>query len=268
MPTDIHPLATVDPAAQIGDDCKIGPYCTVGPHVELGEGSLLQSHVVLDGRTRIGRGCTIFPFASIGVQSQDLKFTPGNITYTQVGESTIVREHVTIHSGTEDGTSTSVGSHCALLALSHVGHNCLVGDHVILSHGSTLGGHVVIEDYCNLGGLSAVHQFVRIGRNAMVAGMARVVQDVLPFTIAEGTPGVMRSVNRIGMARAGIAEEDIQTVHKAFRIIFKKGLRLDEATERLRLEFPGHQLVQQMIDFIAVSSRGLARPPSRQQTED
>jgi len=268
MPPDIHPLATVDPAAQIGEDCKVGPYCTLGPHVQLGDGTLLQSHVVVDGRTRIGRGCTVFPFASIGVQSQDLKFRPGSITYTEVGDNTVIREHVTIHSGTEDGSSTLVGSHCALLALSHVGHNCRVGNHVILSHGSTLGGHVVVEDHCNLGGLSAVHQFVRVGRNAMVAGMARVVQDVLPFTIAEGSPGVMRSVNRIGMARAGIADDDIQIVHKAFRIIFKKGLRLDEATERLRAEFPGHELVQRMIDFIALSERGLARAPSREEPQD
>jgi len=268
MSTDIHPMASVDPAAQIGENCIIGPYCTLGPHVELGDGTLLHSHVVVDGRTRIGQNCTLFPFASIGMQSQDLKFRPGNITYTVIGEDTLIREHVTVHSGTEDGSQTVIGNHCALLALSHVGHNCLVGDHVILSHGSTLGGHVVVEDYCNLGGLSAVHQLVRVGRHAMVAGMARVVQDVLPFTIAEGSPGVMRSINRIGMARAGIADSDIQAIHKAFRIIFKKGLRLDEAIERLCQEFPGHRLVQQMIDFIAKSERGLARPPSREQAQD
>jgi len=260
MTVEVHPLAVVDPAATIGDGCRIGPFCTVGPLVEIGEGTRLQSHVVIDGRTRVGAHCRIFPFASIGVQSQDLKFRESNITYTEVGDRTIVREHVTIHSGTEDGTATRVGSDCALLALSHVGHNCTVGDHVILSHGATLGGHVVVEDYSNLGGLSAVHQFVRVGRNAMVAGMARVVQDVLPFTIVEGAPAVMRSVNKIGMGRAGIPEEDIRTVHRAFRVVVKRGLRLEAAMEQLEQEYPDHELVCAMVRFARASERGLARP--------
>ena len=260
MANRIHPLAAVDPAADIGEDCEIGPFCVIGPDVSLGAGCRLHSHVVVDGHTRIGAGCTVFPFASVGVQSQDLKFQPGNLTYTEIGEQTLIREHVTVHSGTEDGSSTRVGSHCALLALSHVGHNCEVGDQVILSHGATLGGHVKVEDHCNLGGLSAVHQFTRIGRNAMVAGMARVVQDVVPFTIAEGTPAAMRSINRIGMGRAGIDETDIKTVHKAFRLLFKKGVRLDEARAQLQAEYPEHALVQAMLAFIAASERGLARP--------
>lgn len=265
MANRIHPMAVVNPAAEIGDECDIGPFCVVGPGVVLGPGCRLHSHVVVDGNTRVGAGCTIFPFASVGVQSQDLKFRPGNVTHTEIGERTLIREHVTIHSGTEHGTSTRVGSHCALLALSHVGHNCNVGDHVILSHGATLGGHVLVEDHCNLGGLSAVHQFTRIGRNAMVAGMARVVQDVVPYTIAEGTPAAMRSINRIGMGRSGISEADIKTVHKAFRLLFKRGLRLDEARAQLQTEYPGHPLVQGMLDFIAASERGLARPQPGQE---
>jgi len=262
MATEIDPLASVHPQARIGENCFIGPFCLIGPNAELGDASQLRSHVVVDGRTTIGPGCDVYPFASIGLQSQDLKFRPGNVTYTRIGSQTIIREHVTIHSGTEDGSTTTVGDHCALLALSHVGHNCRVGNHVILSHGATLGGHAAIEDYCNLGGLSAVHQYVRVGENAMVAGMARLVQDVLPFTIAEGAPAVMRSINRIGMSRRNIAPEDINQVHRAFRIIFKKGLRLEEAIEQLHQEFPNHELVRKMIDFVSRSERGLARPPS------
>ncbi len=262
MASEIHPLAAIHPEARIGENCRIGPFCSIGPHVELGDACRLHSHVVLDGRTTIGPACDIYPFASIGLQSQDLKFKPGNVTYTHIGSHTIIREHVTIHSGTEDGSNTAIGDHCALLALSHVGHNCQVGHHVILSHGATLGGHAVIEDYCNLGGLSAVHQYVRIGENAMLAGMARLVQDVLPFTIAEGAPAVMRSINKIGMGRRNIPPQEINQVHRAFRIIFKKGLRLEEAIEHLHREFPEHKLVGAMIDFIRRSERGLARPPS------
>jgi len=263
MSTEIHPSAVIHADAAIGDDCQIGPYCCIGPHVEIGKGTRLHSHVVIDGWTRIGAFCKIFPFASLGVQSQDLKFREGSVTYTRVGDHTIIREHVTVHSGTEDGTTTAVGSHCALLALSHVGHNCSVGDHVILSHGATLGGHAIIEDYCNIGGLSAVHQFCRVGENAMVAGMARLVQDVLPFTIAEGAPAVMRSVNRIGMSRRGISPEDIHTVHRAYRMMLQKGTRLEEAIERVGSEFPDHPLVRRLTDFISLSTRGLARPPSK-----
>lgn len=265
MATRIHPQAVVDPAAEIGEDCEIGPFCVVGPNVVLGAGCRLNSHVVVDGHTRIGAGCTLFPFASIGVQSQDLKFRPGNVTYTEIGEQTLIREQVTIHSGTEHGTSTKVGSHCALLALSHVGHNCNVGNHVILSHGATLGGHVRVEDHANLGGLSAIHQFTHVGRHAMVAGMARVVQDILPYTIAEGTPAIMRSINRIGMSRNGIDEADIKVVHRAFRALFKKGLRLDQARVQLQEEYPDHPLVQDMLAFIAGSERGLARPQPGQE---
>jgi UDP-N-acetylglucosamine acyltransferase len=263
MATEIHPSAVVHPNARIGRNCKIGPFCTLGPHVQIGEATQLQSHVVIDGWTRLGMHCTVFPFASLGVQSQDLKFKEGNITYTEIGDHTVIREHVTVHSGTDHGTATRVGNSCALLALSHVGHNCMLGNHVVLSHGATLGGHVVIEDHCNLGGLSAVHQFVRIGENAMVAGMARLVQDVLPFTIAEGSPAVMRSINKIGMSRRGIDATDIRTVHRAYRMIFRKGLRVEEGVERLHEEFPDHPLVRKMIDFIGRSGRGLARPPSK-----
>jgi len=266
MATQIHPHAVVHPNAKIGLDCRVGPFCVLGPHVEIGSGTQLHSHVVIDGWTKVGVGCVIFPFASIGVQSQDLKYREGSLTYTEVGDHTIIREHVTIHSGTESGSKTQVGSHCALLALSHVGHNCIVGDHVILSHSATLGGHAVIEDYCNLGGLCAVHQFVRVGENAMVAGMARLAQDVLPFTIAEGWPAVMRSINKIGMSRRGVSRDDIASVHRAFRIIFRKGLRLEQAVEKLHEDFPDHELVRKIIDFIGRSGRGLARPPTHGQS--
>lgn len=261
MAVEIHPLAIVDPTAQIDNDCSIGPFCTIGPQVELGARTKLQSHVVIAGKTRIGADCSIFPFVSLGVQSQDLKFQPGNQTFTEIGSNTIIREYVTVHSGTEDGTGTRVGHHCALLAQSHVAHNCTVGHHVILSHGATLGGHVTVADYANLGGLCAVHQFVHIGHYAMIAGMARLVQDVLPYTLVEGTPAVMRGINRIGLTRVGITPQEIKLLQKAFRILFKRGMRLEEATNELRQLLGSHQRIKELLDFIALSQRGLARPP-------
>lgn len=260
MATYIDPNAVVHPNAQIGEGCHIGPFCTVSEHAKIGANTRLQSHVVVDGYTTIGENCQVFPFASIGTQSQDLKFVEGSICYTTVGDNCKIREYVTIHAGTDHNTTTKVGNNCALLALSHVGHNCEVGNDVVLSHNATLGGHVIVDDHVNVGGLSAVHQFVRIGRNAMVAGMARVVQDILPFTIAEGAPANMRIVNKIGMERCGYDSEATSIARKAFRILFKQGLTVDDATVKLTEEFGDHPVIQEILKEIKLGERGLARP--------
>ena len=259
MAVEIDKMAVVHPKAQLGEDCYIGPFCTVSENVVIGDRTTLQSHVVLDGNTTIGSDCRIFPFASIGTRSQDLKWMEGNQCYTEVGSFTMIREYVTIHAGTNDGTKTTVGNHCALLALSHVGHNCEVGNHIVLSHSATLGGHVIVDDYANIGGLSAVHQFCHIGRNAMVAGMARVVQDVLPFTIAEGAPASMRIINKIGMERTGFSKDDITVANKCYRIIFMRDLKLDEALAQIEDEFPESSVAKEMVSFARTATRGLAR---------
>ena len=219
MAVEIDKLAVVHPKAQIGEDCYIGPFCTISENTVIGDRTTLQSHVVVDGNTTLGSDCKVFPFASIGTQSQDLKWKEGNKCYTEIGNSTIIREYVTVHAGTDDGTKTSIGNNCAFLALSHVGHNCSVGNHVVLSHQATLAGHVSVADHANIGGLSAVHQFCQVGRNAMIAGMARVIQDVLPFTIAEGAPASMRIINKIGMERTGFSKDEITVANKCYRII-------------------------------------------------
>ena len=260
MTTEIHPNAVVHPNAKIGDNCQIGPFCNIGEFAELGDNCYLQSHIVIDGRTKIGSDCKIYAFASIGSQSQDLKFKEGNITYTEVGSNTIIREYVTIHSGTDDGTITKVGSNCALLALSHVGHNTIVGDHVVLSHNATLAGHVTIADNVNVGGLSAIHQFCKVGKNAMIAGMARVVQDVLPYTICEGAPGASRIINKIGMERSGYDKDDVRAALEAFKIIFKRKLTLEQAIEQLVEMKSERAVIKNIIEFCQNSDRGLARP--------
>ena len=244
----IDKMSVVDPTAKIGENCIIGPFCTVGANVTIGANTILRSHVVVDPYTEIGDDTEIFPFATIGIQSQDQKHVPDTITYTRIGARNIIREFVSIHSGTEAGSITSIGDDCTLLAHAHVAHNCEVGNHVVLSHSATLGGHVTIGD--------------QIGRAAMVGGMSRTIQDVLPFTIAEGFPAHMRVINKVGMERAGYSAADIAEVRKAFRILFMRELRLEVAVQQAIDEFPNSPNVRLMIDAINSSQRGLARPDS------
>ncbi len=254
--------AVVDPKAEVGDNCTIGPFCRVGPNVRIGANSVLQSNIVVEGHTTLGEECQVFPFVTLGIQSQDQKYVSGTVTYTKIGDRSTIREFVSIHSGTEEGSLTSVGDDCTLLAQSHVAHNCQVGNHVVMSHAATLGGHVIIGDHANIGGLSAIHQFCHVGRAAMVGGMCRVIQDVLPFTIAEGFPAHMRVINKVGMERAGYSSEEIAEVRKAFRILFMRELRLEEAVKQVQEEFRKSANIQLMIDAINSSQRGLARPDS------
>ncbi len=234
----------------------------VGDNVQIGANTRLRAHVYVDAHTSIGSGCDIFPYVTLGVQSQDLKFVKGSTTYTDIGDRTIIREFVSVHSGTAAESRTAVGSDCALLAHSHVAHNCVVGNHVVLSHSATLGGHVIVGDYANLGGLCAVHQHCHVGRAAMVAGMSRLIQDVLPFVIAEGFPARMRVINKVGMERAGYPTSAVAEVRRAFRILFLRDLRLDAAVAEISREFPDAPHVALMTEAIAASQRGLARPES------
>lgn len=254
--------AQIHPKANIDEACVVGPFCTIGPDVTIGKGTRLISHVVVDGHTSIGENCIVHPFVTLGVPSQDLKFIPGTRTYTQIGDRNIIREYVSIHSATEAETCTTLGDDCALLAHAHVAHNCTVGNHVVLSHAATLAGHVVIGDYANLGGLCAVHQFCHVGNAAMIAGMARVIQDVLPFVIAEGHPANMRVVNKVGMERAGYSQNEINEVRLAFRILFLRQLRLDEAVDQVSKQFGDRPHINMLLRAIETSQRGLARPES------
>lgn len=254
--------AVVHESAEIGDNCVIGPFCTVGQNSRIGSGTRLRSHVVVESYTLIGEECDIFPFVTLGIQSQDLKHLADTITHTEIGDRNIIREFVSVHSGTEEGSVTVIGDDCALLAHSHVAHNCAVGNQVVMSHSATLGGHVTIGDYANIGGLSAIHQFCHVGKAAMVGGMSRVIQDVLPFTIAEGFPAHMRVINKVGMERAGYNKDEIAEVRKAFRMLFMRELRLETAVSQVEAEFPDSTSIELMIEAINSSQRGLARPES------
>ncbi len=259
---EIDKLAVVHKDAVIGENCKIGPFCTIAANTKIGANTKLRSHVVVEPYTTIGTDCDVFPYAAIGMESQDQKYQPDTISYTVIGDRNVIREFASIHGGTEEGSSTTVGNDCSLLAHSHVGHNCTVGNNVIISHGSVIAGHVILGDHANIGGLSAIHQFCHVGKAAMIAGMARAIQDVLPFTIAEGHPARMRVINKVGMERAGYTTTEISDVRKAFRILFMREKRLEDAVNEVKDAFPDSENVQLMIDGIASSQRGLARPES------
>ena len=252
--------AVVHPDAEIGENCVIGPFCTVAAETKIGANTRLRSHVVVEPHTTIGTDCDVFPYVTLGMQSQDLKHVPDTVCYTEIGDRNIIREFVSVHGGTEEGSSTTIGNDCALLAHSHVAHNCQVGNRVVMSHGATLAGHVIIGDHANIGGLAAIHQFCHVGKAAMSAGMARAIQDVLPFTIAEGHPAHMRVINKIGMERAGYTSEQIAEVRKAFRILFLREMRLEEAVREVQDTFPDSESVALMLEAVTSSQRGLARP--------
>jgi len=252
----IHPTAIVHPGAQIGADCHIGPYCIIGENVVLGDGCRLHSHVVIDGLTTIGKQNEFFPFASIGLKTQDLKWKGGR-TFTRIGDCNVFREYVTVHSATGDGESTVIGSHNTLLAYAHVAHNVTLGDNIIMSNVATLGGHVIVEDGAVIGGLSAVHQFCRIGKIAMIGGCTKVAQDVPPFMVVDGNPAETRAINKVGLDRKGVPEETQQVIKQAHRIIFRKGLLLTKALEEVEKELPPIPEIQHLLAFIRASKRGI-----------
>ncbi|PYJ86448.1 MAG: acyl-[acyl-carrier-protein]--UDP-N-acetylglucosamine O-acyltransferase [Verrucomicrobia bacterium] len=256
--TRIHPSAVVHTRAQVGRNCDIGPYCVLGEHVLLGDDCRLHSHVVIDGHTRLGRGNEIFPFASLGLKTQDLKWK-GGTTFTEIGDFNTFREHVTIHSATGDGERTRVGSHNHILAYAHIAHDCRIGDQIVMSNVATLAGHVVVEDYALVGGLAAVHQFCRIGRMAIVGGCSKVVQDVPPFMLADGNPAETRTINKIGLDRNGVSEEVQSALKLAFKILFREGLTISNALAKIESELPPSPELQHLVEFVRKSERGISK---------
>jgi UDP-N-acetylglucosamine acyltransferase len=254
----IHPTAIIHPDARIGADCLIGPYCVIGPHVELGAECKLHSHVVIDGHTKLGRANEIFPFASIGLKTQDLKWK-GGITRTEIGDHNTFREGVTIHSATDDGNATRLGSHNNLLAYTHVAHDCQLGNHIIMSNNASFAGHCLVEDHVVMGGFSAVHQFCHIGKFAMIGGCSKVVQDIPPFMIGDGNPAETRTINKVGLERNGFSDETQTALRQAYKLLFREGLTIAIAVERMEKELPPLPEVQHLITFVRKSERGLAR---------
>ena len=254
----IHPSAIIHPKAQIGSGCEVGPYCVIGEHVVLGDNCKLHSHIVVDGHTRLGQGNEVFPFATLGKKTQDLKYK-GGVTRLEIGDRNVIREGVTIHCATSAGDATVVGSNNLFLTYVHIAHDCQLGNHIIMSGFAGLAGHVVVEDHAILGGYTAVHQFCRVGTFAMTGGCSRIPQDVTPFMIVEGNPAEARAVNKVGLERAGVSEAAQTALRTAHKLIFREGLLLSDALARIEAELPALPEVKHLVAFIRASERGICK---------
>ena len=258
---EVHATAIVEPIVKLGDGVKIGPYCVVGGEVELGAGVRLESHVVVGGRTRLGPDCRIFPFASIGLPPQDLKYK-GEPSELIIGSNNTIREYVTMNPGTKGGNMvTRVGDNGLFMIGVHIAHDCTVGDNVVMANNATLGGHVVVGDYAVLGGLAAVHQFVRIGHHAMVGGMSGVEHDVIPYGSVMGERANLLGLNVIGMRRRRFGREDIRALRRAYRLLFAPEGTMAERLADVAQLFPDNQAVMDIVEFIgADSARAICQP--------
>ena len=245
----IDKTAIIDSSTKISKNVTIGPYSVIGPNVEIGEGTVVQSHVNITGNTIIGSNNKIYPFASIGNDPQDLKFK-GEKTLLVIGDNNIIREYVTINPGTEGGGGkTKVGNNCLFMVSSHIAHDCIVGDNVILANNVPLGGHAHVDDNAIIGGNSAVQQFTRVGRFAMIGGMCGVVRDVIPYGIAHGNRSILQGLNLIGLRRKNIPNKEILSLSEAYKIIFKNE-NLTENLRNLSNDFRKNELVLEVVNFI------------------
>ena len=259
--TAIHPTAIVDPKAKLGEGVTVGPFCTVGPDAELGSGVTLISHVVIEGHTRVGDDCVIHPFAVLGSAPQSTGHQ-GEPTRLTIGARNVIREQVTMHCGTASGREiTTVGSDGFFMVGVHIGHDCVVGDKVVMANNATLGGHVVMEDYVIMGGLSAAHQNIRIGRHAFVGGMAGVNHDVIPFGNVWGNHAHLEGLNLVGLKRRGFSRPAINTLRAAYRMLFAEEGTFQERLEDTAEAYAASLEVMEIVDFIrADSSRPLTTP--------
>src|SRR5712691_13062709 len=258
-PNNVHSSAVVSPRARIGSGCHIGPYSIIGDDVELKDDVRLESHCVVDGRTTIGQGTRVFPFVSIRLPAQDLKYK-GEPSETRIGRRNLIREFVTIHRGTAGGRMlTQTGDDCLIMAQAHIAHDCLLGNGVIMANAATLAGHVVIEDQANIGAYSGVHQFCRIGREAYVGGYSVIVKDALPYALTVGNHARCYGLNITGMKRRGYPRETVDALHHAFHLLLSAKLNTTQALERIRDEITGSQEVEELVRFIEGSQRGVIK---------
>lgn len=263
MSSKIHPSAIIEDGAVIGNNIEIGPYCVIGAQVTIGDSVRLHSHVVMDGITTIGEGTEIFPFASIGKQCQDLKYK-GEPTTLEIGKNNTIREHVTMNPGTvQGGGKTVVGNNCLFMIASHVAHDCIIGNNVIMANNATLGGHVEVDDYAIIGGLAAVHQFVRIGSHAVIGGMSGVESDVIPYGRVKGDRAYLAGLNLIGLERRGFSKDQIKTLQKAFNSLFSKQGTMDERIRQVSEEYASESYVMDVIEFAKGKTRFPLCQPQR-----
>lgn len=260
---NIHPTAVIGDNVKLGQNVKIGPYCVIDGEVTLGDNVELKSHVVINGKTSIGEGTVIFPFASIGYDPQILNPERCDKSELIIGKFNTIREHVTINHGSEKGTmKTVIGDHCFFMISSHVAHDCIVGNHVVMANNATLGGHVVVGDYVTIGGLVGVHQFVHIGRYAMIGGMSGVDRDVIPFSLVKGERAFLVGLNLVGLNRQGFDKKTIFDLKNSYQMIFAPEGTMQEKIENVSNYYKEEALVQEIVSFIKGKKRGICLPAS------
>lgn len=258
MGTQIHPTAVIEPGAQLGADIQVGAYAFVGSGVTLGDRTYLHHHASVEGNTILGEACEVYPYACVGGRTQDLKFKGGN-PGVRIGDRNVFREYVTVHAATNDGDITRIGHRNHFLASTHIAHDCVLGSDIVMSNGAVLAGHVIVDDHVVIGGYGGVHQFCRLGAYAMLSATAKLVHDLPPFFIADGTPAVVRAYNKVGLERHGYGVEQIERVRRLYRILYRDGLNRTQALEKLRThEQAGSDEFRRMLAFAENSNRGLA----------
>jgi UDP-N-acetylglucosamine acyltransferase len=256
----IHPSAIVDPRAQVADSAEIGPFCVIGAEVEIGARTRVIANIVMEGPLEIGEDNTFYPYSTVGLAPQDLKYH-GERSQTRIGNRNRIREFVTIHRGTEGGGMiTSIGDDNLLMAYVHIAHDVKVGSHTVLANAVTFGGHVIVEDWAVIGASSGVHQFCRVGRHAIVGGYSVITRDVLPFsnTVTEREAKVFGS-NSIGLKRRGFTPETVDALHKAFRLLTHSGLNTTQALDRIAAEIPPTPEIDELVKFIRSGERGFVK---------
>ena len=258
MAARIHPTAIIEPGALLGSDVEIGAYAFVGAEVRIGDRTRLHHHASVEGDTHLGVACEVFPYACVGGKSQDLKFKGGR-PGLRAGDRNVFREYVTAHSATFDGDLTRIGSDNTFLACSHIAHDCVLGNHIIMSNGAVLAGHVSVDDHVVIGGYGGLHQFCRAGAYAMIAAYSKVVQDAPPYCIVDGNPGVVRAINKVGLERQGFVPEQLDRIKQLYRTLYRDGLNRAQALEKLDAHpAAASEEFQRMISFAKRSERGLA----------
>ena len=259
MAITIHPTAIVDKNAQLGEGVDIGPYAFVGGNVKLGAGTVVRQGAIVDGHTTIGEKCQIFPYACVGMKTQDLKYKEGSVSYVEIGDRTVIREFATVHLGTADGEKTIIGSDCLFMAYCHAAHGVILGNHVICSNNVQLAGDVHIQDWAIIGGCSASHQFCTVGKHAMVGGMVKIRQDVPPYMLCDMADNSQKVIgpNVVGLKRRGFSTEVIQALKEAFRYIYHSGLNRSQALERVENDVEPFAEVKDLVAFYRNSTRGV-----------
>lgn len=256
--TNIHPTAIVDPNAQLGEDVTVGPYSIIQDDVIIGDGCQIGSHVLIHAGTRMGKRCRVFHGAVLGTDPQDLKYA-GEKTTLEIGDNTTIREFCTLNRGSSHRMKTVVGSNTLLMAYVHIAHDCIIGNHVILANAVNMAGHVIIEDYASVGGMTPIHQFVRIGKHAFVGGGLRVPKDVPPYILAADEPLTYEGINRVGLSRRGFSPETMMKLRQAYKLLYRSNLNVSQALAQIEATVELIPEVQDVINFIRTSERGIIK---------